>query len=184
MDINPRMLMSERMQRCCLTDCRAACCLYGVWIDEQQAADLRAHAEIIGPHMPPGFADPQTWFDDRSDEDEYAPSGRVLHSTVLPDADHYGGSACVFLRNDHKCALQVASVAAGEHPWRFKPFYCVLHPLDLDEKGRITVDETDALLDEEGSCLRPANQSIPLTETFEPELRYFLGDKRYEELKR
>jgi hypothetical protein len=65
------------------------------------------------------------------------------------------------------------------HPWQFKPYYCILHPLDLDEQGRITLDETKLLLDEAGSCLRPAENPIPLVETFGPELRYLLGEKAY-----
>ena len=38
------------------------------------------------------------------------------------------------------------------------------------------------LLAEAGSCLIPADQPIPLKETFEEELRYFLGDENYEQL--
>jgi hypothetical protein len=71
----------------------------------------------------------------------------------------------------------VAADVNGLHPWHFKPFYCILHPLDLDDKGRITLDETELLLDEPGSCLRPANRLIPLAETFAPELSFFLGDE-------
>jgi hypothetical protein len=102
----------------------------------------------------------------------------VLHSNVLPDRSHYGGTACVFLGEDAKCALQVASQAAGLHPWQWKPFYCVLHPLDLDEDGRITLDETAELLAEEGSCLRPSAEEIELVETFAEEIQYLLGGDR------
>src|SRR5659263_460297 len=63
------------------------------------------------------------------------------------------------------------------HPWRFKPFYCILHPLDLDEQGRITVDSTEDLLEEQGSCLVPSDQPVPLIETFANELQYLLGAK-------
>jgi hypothetical protein len=181
---NPRLLQREPMQRCCLGECRAACCLYGVWIGVRQAEELLSKAEWISPYMPAGFEDPALWLDGRREPDEHVPGGEVVHSRVLRDPSHYGGSACVFLRDDHKCALQVASVAAGEHPWRFKPDYCVLHPLDLDEQSRITLDETAALLAEPGSCLRPAEGLISLAETFEPELRYFLGDAAYEALRR
>jgi len=173
--IHPRLLKSEPMRRCRLEECRAACCLHGVWIDSVEWQDIREHAEIIIPHMPPGWDDPELWIDDRTDADSFSRSGRVVHSRVLPDPGHYGGTSCVFLRTDHKCALQVAADANGLHPWRFKPFYCILHPLDLDEQGRITLDETDALLTEPGSCLRPADAEIPLVETFEPELSYILG---------
>jgi len=105
-----------------------------------------------------------------------------VHSRVLPDPTHYGGSACVFLREDSKCALQVAGNENGLHPWRFKPFYCILHPLDLDDEGHITLDENSLLLDEPASCLRPSDTVIPLTETFEPELRYFLGNEGYQRI--
>lgn len=141
-----------------------------------------AHVDLISPHMPPDLRDPVVWLDGREEDDPFLPSGRVLHSTVLPDSQHYGRTACVFLRADSKCALQVAGDANGLHPWRFKPFYCILHPLDLDEAGRITLDETTLLLDEPGSCLRPAEREIPLAETFESELRYFLGDEGYGKL--
>ena len=181
--LNPRMLQSEAVRRCTLGECRAACCLHGAWIDRVEIEDIQAHADLIAPHMPPGLTDPADWFDDRCESDPYAISGEVGHSDVLPDSEHYGGTACIFLRSDHKCALQAAASEVGLHPWRFKPFYCILHPLDLDEQGRITLDETDLLLAEPGSCLRPAEHPTPLIETFAPELRYLLGEKGYRQLK-
>jgi hypothetical protein len=57
-----------------------------------------------------------------------------------------------------------------------------LHPLDLDEQGRITLDVTEELLCEPGSCLRPADSAVSLLETFEPELRYLMGEEKYQEL--
>ena len=174
--LNPRLLRSEAMQRCQLGECRGACCLHGVWIDRAERATMLANAEAIAAAMPETLRDPEVWFDGRVDADPFARSGEVFHSNVLPDPGHYGGTACVFLREDSKCALQVAGEAAGLHPWRWKPFYCVLHPLDLDEQGRITLDSAEELLAEEGSCLRPAPREIPLVETFAPELDYLLGE--------
>jgi hypothetical protein len=182
--INPRLLKSEPMQRCYLGECRASCCLYGVWIDADQAQELKNNAERISPYMSEDRNDPEMWFDGQEDLDEYVASGKVVHSTVLDDPEHYGGTSCIFLRADHKCALQVAGVEAGLHPWHFKPFYCILHPLDLDDDGRITLDRTELLLDESASCLRPADHDIPLAETFEPELSYFLGQQGYENVLR
>jgi len=170
------------MRRCTLGECRAACCLHGVWIDRLEAEDIRKHAALIAPHLEPENRDPFDWFDGAEEPDENALSGFTVHSTVLPDPNHYGETACIFLRRDYKCALQVAADANGEHPWRYKPFYCLLHPLDLDEQGCITLDETGAMLAEPGSCLRPADHPIPLIETFEPELRYLLGEKAYRRL--
>jgi hypothetical protein len=62
----------------------------------------------------------------------------------------------------------------GRHPWSLKPFYCILHPLDLDEEGKITLDKTELLVKEQGSCLRPVDEPISLIETFQEELEYFL----------
>ena len=170
------------MRRCTLGECRAACCLYGVWIDKLEAKDILEHAALIAPHMETENRDPGDWFDGREEPDDHSTSGTTVHSNVLPDDEHYGGTACIFLRKDHLCALQVAANANGLHPWRFKPFYCILHPLDLDEQGRITLDETELMLEEEGSCLRRADHPIPLIETFEEELRYLLGERAYRKL--
>ena len=180
--ITPRLLVHEKIERCCLDDCKAACCLHGVWIDAKKKKVILDQQKLISEHMRPEFRDSSLWFDGKEDEDPFTPSELVYHSTVIKDEKHYGGTTCVFLREDSKCALQTASVAAGLHPWKFKPFYCILHPLDLDNEGRITLDETSLLLKEKGSCLRAAEEEIPLLITFEEELRYFLGDKKYENL--
>jgi hypothetical protein len=167
------------MRRCRLDECHGACCLYGAWVDQVEIQDILANAQLITPHMPEGAADPEDWFDERCENDKHTLSGEVGHTTVLPAPDHYGGTACIFLRGDDKCALQTAAIEGQLHPWRFKPFYCILHPLDLDEDGRITLDETGVMLDEPGSCLRPTEKSIPLMDTFAEELRYLLGEEAY-----
>jgi Zn-finger nucleic acid-binding protein len=181
--LNPRIMQTEPIQRCKLKNCKAACCIYGVWIDSHEVEQIRERADIIQSEMPEGWNNPDEWFDGREEDDEHAPSGKVFHSRVVNMPKHYGGSACVFLREDHKCAIQKAAQKARMHPWSLKPFYCILHPLYLDEKGRITLDETDLLLDEPGSCLRPSAVPFPLMDTFEPELRYLLGDQEYSHLR-
>lgn len=168
------------MQRCRLNQCRAACCLYGVWIDRLEWENILNHREIVQQYMPANVGEAEIWFEESWEDDPFTESGQVIHSRVINNKRHYGETACVFLRRDHKCALQVASVALGKHPWSLKPFYCILHPLDLDEEGHITLDETEVLLSEEGSCLRPTEEMIPLWDTFEEELRYFLGDEAYD----
>ena len=181
--INPRLLKSEPLRRCRLDECRAACCLHGAWVDRIEIKDILDHVELIAPYLPGKWANPADWFDGRWETDLYAISGEVGHTTVIPDSKHFGGTACIFLRLDHKCALQCASAGVGLHPWRFKPFYCILHPLDLDDQGRITLDQTDLILAEPGSCLRPADHPVPLIETFAEELRYLLGEQGYNQLR-
>jgi Fe-S-cluster containining protein len=173
--LHPRLSEHARLKRCDFPACGAACCLYGAWVDLVEIDDILANAARIAPHLRAGQRDPAGWFTDEAEADEHALSGQVRHTSVLPDEAHYGGTACVFLRDDHKCALQVAGEASGEHPWRFKPFYCILHPLMLDEQGRITLDESEALAREPASCLRPADEAVQISTLFRDELDHLLG---------
>jgi hypothetical protein len=177
--INPRMFSSEPIQRCSLASCKAACCLYGVWVDLLEIEKILKNADRIQVFLPEDRRDPELWFENGVESDEHLPSGKVRHTRVMADPHHYGGTSCIFLCSDYKCALQAASAAAGEHPWILKPFYCILHPLDLDDEGRITLDKTHLMLQEEASCLVPSSTPIPLAITFEPELRYLLGEEAY-----
>lgn len=180
--ITPRIYESDRLQRCDTSTCKAACCLHGVWVDLLEVKDILANASLILPYMPEESQVPGEWFDFHEEKARHSLTGQVRHTDILPFEDHYGGTACVFLRKDYLCALQVASIKNGFHQWRFKPFFCILHPLDMDDDGLITLDDTTELLNNKGSCLRPADQPIPLAVTFESELRYLLGEKGYQEL--
>ena len=44
------------------------------------------------------------------------------------------------------------------------------------------VDQSEEMVLDEGSCVRPAAHEIPLISTFEPELRYLLGEKGFQAL--
>lgn len=170
--LSPRMGESEPIRRCGWPDCRAACCVYGVWIGEVEIEDILAHAHLVQPFMPDGLKDPSAWFKKDFEKDPFVPSKKVRHTEVVDDPDHYGGTACVFMQPDYRCALQSASEAAGEHPWRFKPFYCILHPLDLDAEGRISLDKTRYMVSEPASCLRSAEKKVALLELFKGEIEY------------
>jgi hypothetical protein len=155
--------------------------VYGTRVDTAHAQDILAHADLILSHMPVGREQPEAWFNPQEEDDPHTKSKKVIHTTVMPDPDHYGGTACIFMQEDYKCALQVAGEEAGMHPWRFKPFYCILHPLDMDDHGRITLDETHLLLAELASCLRPSKKHIPLKETFAEELNFLTKESNKKE---
>ena len=180
--VNPRLLKSEPLIRCRLGDCHAACCQHGTWIDVGEVEKIRVNAPLVVPFMHADFHDADTWFEKNAEADPFSASGKVIHSTLNTLTGRYRATACVFLRADDLCALQVAAIKNGMPEWELKPFYCTLHPLDLDDEGRITLEPFEIILAEEASCLRANKIPVPLLETFEPELRHFLGNDEFRRL--
>ena len=165
------------MRRCTLGECHAACCLHGVWVDPLEKEDILRHAPSIIPHLPEGRRDPSEWFREEREEDDFYPSGCVVASAVLPNPAHYGGTECVFLRPDWLCSLQVASIAGGFHPWRWKPFHCILHPITI-EGGIITIASDPELLAEEGGCFRKGETAGRISDCLAEEIGFLrsVGD--------
>ena len=183
--VDPRLLEIGPVRRCRLDECQAHCCGGGVSISIRQADDVLAHAELIQPHLPEDRRDPAGWFD-RSEveaDDDYPRGEPCIGTQVVPDPTHPMGTTCVFLRpGDRWCALQVAGSASGQHPWRFKPFYCALHPLTFD-KGMVTLDDENEIYIEGGSCNRPElTADLPWFKLYAAELRLALGEGGYEAL--
>ena len=158
------------LRRCELLECRAACCDLGVWLDLREMEDLLAHAAQLSPFMERERRDPECWFGATSEEDPDLPSGRVVPTAVTPKAGRLAGSECVFLRQDYRCALQLAGQALGEPDWRFKPFYCLAHPLMFESPGRLTLAPTDQLLAEPASCLRGTARAVSIETLLADEL--------------
>lgn len=168
---SPRLEASEPIQRCGWPACRAACCVYGTWVSEAELLQLIERAAEIRPHLPEASQEKDLWFGEETEQDALR-RDTVWHTRVVDDPDHYGGSACVFLRRDYKCGLQVAAEAQGLPGWQFKPYYCVLHPLDLDDQGRLTLDEIHLMVSEPASCIRSAPAPISLSDLFAEELAF------------
>jgi hypothetical protein len=181
--IDRGLLEVRPMRRCRVEECQSHCCTGGVYISVRQTEDILAHQRLIQPHLPADRRDPALWFDGAIESDDDHPNGGpVMGTRVLPDASHPVGEGCVFLRPDRKCALQAAGIAAGEHPWRFKPFYCALHPLVYDQH-RVMLGEASEMYLDGGHCSRPEpDQAIPLYRLFDWELKLVLGDEGYAQL--
>jgi hypothetical protein len=181
--VEGRLLESRPVRRCDLAECQAHCCSCGVYLNLEDAKKILDHQQIIFPHLPPERRNPEKWFDSTMEPDHDHPSGGMLTGTnVVRDPTHPAGQTCVFLRPDRKCALQVASIAAGERPWHLKPFYCALFPLVFHQRELILDDENEVFL-EGGSCIRPsAGEPIPMFRLFEMEMKLAMGDAGYKEL--
>ena len=149
------LFRATRLRRCRLDECRGACCLHGVWVDPLERDDILRYAAAILSFLPEGRQDPAAWFLETREEEKSFPSGYVVPSAVRPNPAHYGGTECIFLRPDSLCALQAAAAAAGEHPWRWKPFHCIIHPI-ATEGGALTLASDEELLAEAGGCFRAA----------------------------
>lgn len=181
--IDAGLLERRALRRCRTEECQSHCCTGGVYISTRQADDIRAHAHLIQPHLPKARRDPALWFDGEVEPDEDHPEGGFVTGTrVVDDPTHPVGQGCIFLRPDRRCALQAAGLAIGEHPWRFKPFYCALHPLVYVDK-RLVLSEDSEMYLEGGSCSRPHEAApIPLYKLFDMELKLVLGEEGYAEL--
>lgn len=182
--VDADLLQRREVRRCNLSECQSACCSGGVYITVREADDILAHAEIIQPFLPESRRNPEIWFDDSREPDDDHPTGEVCTGTsVIEDLTHPAGQTCIFLRPDRLCALQKASIETGEHPWRYKPYYCALHPLVWDEKVLVLAEGSEVYL-EGGSCNRPApGEPIQLVDLFDDELRLALGNDGYAELR-
>jgi len=176
------MLEARPTSRCRLEECQSRCCAGGVYIHTRQVDDILAHQDLIIPHLPPDRQDPAKWFDNKIEPDEdYPEAGPCMGTNVVDDPTHPAGATCIFLTANRRCALQTASIAAGEHPWRFKPYYCALHPLGI-EAGVLMLVEDNGIYQEGGSCQRPSDELIPLYKLLDVETKLVLGEEGYQQL--
>jgi len=180
--VEARLLSLTASRRCDLAECRAHCCGGGVWIDVGEAARIVAVAEKIKPQLPEPLRDEELWFDGVVEADTDFPTGYAMGTRIQPNPDHPMGTACVFLRPDYRCALQVAGEANGQRAWEYKPFYCALHPITRSGQ-EIGLDAENEIYIEGGNCHRPGVKQIPMYLFFEPELRLAMGDNDFNALR-
>ena len=179
--VDPRVLESRRVARCQIDECRALCCSHGVYVDLADAGRIVDEAELIQPHLREENRDVDNWFDGDVGADADFPSGYRVGTQVVPEPTKLDGTTCVFLRSDNRCGLQVASVAAGRHPWDLKPFYCALYPLILIG-DRIQLDDDNSLYQNNATCHRTPSVPVPLYLTLKEELTLGLGQEGYDQL--
>lgn len=164
MKIDPLVYRAKFPESCRIDRCRSRCCRFGVWADTGEMKEILANSERFVPYVRPEAADPSCWFG-RTQEDRDCPSGLAVETRVV-------GEACAFLHPAHGCALQMAAIDAGLHPWRFKPRFCVMFPLVISE-GTLTVDEEMKSL----WCMREKNRTHPIIESVRAEVRYLFGEE-------
>ncbi len=174
LQLSGELFRSTRLRRCTLEECRGACCLHGVWVDPLEIDDILRNKDLIFPYLAEGRKDTEDWFTNDREEDAFFPSGYLVRTATLPNPAHYGGTECVFLRPDARCSLQTASIAAGLHPWRWKPFHCIIHPITYED-GSFTIATDEELLAEEAGCFRAGAAETRMHENLVEEMDFLLS---------
>lgn len=160
---------ATRGDRCVLAECKGACCRNGIWVDEGHIARVRARAAEVVPQMEPERRDPALWFSmGELMESADFPTGRGRPTEVIIDPDDESKDACIFLRRDFLCALQLTAP-------ELKPFDCYTYPV-LRSDGELTMDLTSPKELGGADCQRACTPPRSVLEVFEIELRTALGD--------
>lgn len=128
--LDPSLEVLADGERCQDSQCQAACCPGGLVVDLAHVQRIYAAVEQIRPFVAePYRLRDDLWFDDDPQEDPDLPSGVGLPTAIAPRVAKPEEDGCVFLRDDHLCALQVASDANGMGWPGWKPFDCAIYPL-------------------------------------------------------
>ncbi len=182
--IDLKLFMQYSLRRCGLGECGGMCCAVGAWVDRAHAARIHEHADQIKPYLPAARRDESTWFDDEELEDVIYPPGDYRGTAVYADPNHPTGQSCVFLREDFKCALQMAGAENGEGRWGYKPFFCALYPLRTQPQHRLALDDDNDEYRAGGSCarMRVPREHVPLYQILEDEIKLVLGEEGFQEL--
>ena len=89
-ELNPRLFEKEHFVRCRLKDCQAACCLFGVWVDEEKVTQILGYKEQIKSEMSAEYQNANQWFESKPESDPFTPSGKVIHTKVVEKESHKG----------------------------------------------------------------------------------------------
>jgi len=103
--------------------CDASCCREGTIASLDEHKRIMKHADLIAPHMTSRVRHkPDRWFEARIKKDPDYLCGKAIATRVID-------GACVFLRSDKLCALQVAGQQDLGTAFTLKPAMCLLWPL-------------------------------------------------------
>lgn len=112
--------------------CDGSCCKRGSVASVVERDLILAHAASIAPHMTSNARDrTQRWFEPRVDANPDYACGESVATRV-------SDGACVFLRDDKLCALQVAAERARMPSFAWKPAMCLLWPIHVAD-GQVDV---------------------------------------------
>jgi hypothetical protein len=156
-----------------ICNCPGHCCHYGVYIDYKEYETILSIKDKVIENMDETQSkDISKWFEP-PEKDEDFESGIAVGTEII-------NGKCTFLDKDGLCTLQKIAMQEGDYKWKYKPIYCILFPLTTFE-GALTID--DEHIDRLPYCNVDSNLKLTMFEACEEELRHFLGEEGFEQLK-
>lgn len=153
--------------------CSSNCCKGGVWIDIAEHDVIMSKKELIKAQMDETQStDDVKWFELEVVNDSDFPSGKAIGTEIVNDK-------CAFLDKVGRCSIQLAAVADGKHKWEWKPFYCILFPVEVTNN----VVGFDPMLQGSDMCCTVSSVfETPLFAACKEELIHLLGEDWYCEI--
>jgi len=170
--IDPIIFTHKFVRSCDVCICSGECCYYGVYTDKKEHEKIMMVKErIIAAMDDSQNKNVNEWFEEPEEDPDFE-SGLAVGTEI------YNGK-CVFLDKQGFCTLQKIAMQENEFKWKYKPLYCILFPLVIDQ-GVITVDGEH--LARMHYCNKLENQVSTIFECCKNELMHLLGEKGFEEL--
>jgi len=181
--IDKALFQSKALNMCRLEECQGSCCNNGAYVSVEQSHQIIANKDLFLPFLSRERQDADLWFEKKEFVDADHPFKLLSVGTqTIIDSDYMFGKSCIFLRKDWLCAIQLGSVNAGKHPWKYKPLYCVLHPLDFAD-GILTFKKYDPPENFERRCFGSDNaEPTALYKLFHQEIKFLLSESGFAEL--
>ena len=152
--------------------CTGECCYYGVYTDLKEHNLILSIKEKIFPLMDESQTkDISKWFEPQEKDEDF-------ESGIAVGTELYN-KKCVFLDKEGLCSLQKLAIHEGEHKWKYKPLYCILYPLTIDE-GALIIDEDH--MNRLKTCNKAPTENTTIFEACREELMHLFGEKGFAEL--
>jgi len=123
--VSPRFHKKIFVSGASVRNCNGKCCMHGTTASVKERDKILRHADIVSAEMTSRARhDKKRWFWKKPFEDDDFVAGKGVYTKTID-------GACVFLRDDKLCALQIASKKHLGNDYALKPSVCLLWPVSV-----------------------------------------------------